>query len=685
MLKEEQDQARYCKLKELISEYDYHYYVLDQPLLSDLEYDQLYQELVALEQNYPQWISPDSPSQRVAGQALEKFDSLPHSTPMLSLDNVFSYEELLAFENKILKSLAQTEILEYVAEPKLDGLSIELVYEKGFLTAAITRGDGYKGENVTLNVRTIRSIPLSVLDSARKNKLDLPSSFRVRGEVIMLVPDFIELNKAREREGEGLFANPRNAAAGSLRQLNPQITSQRKLTAFFYFLLDYDPITFQSQWEILHYLKLLGFKVHPKTQLIRSLEEAQSYHQSLELERSSLPYEIDGSVFKLNSLKQWEMLGQTARAPRWAFAYKFQAHTAETRLLDIVINVGRTGVLTPTAVLEPIRIGGVTVSHATLHNEDEIKRKDIRIGDQVLIQRAGDVIPDIISVNFTQRKKEAKEFVMPSFCPVCQSPVERISGQAFIKCRNLDCPARIKESIKHFTSKAGLDIPGLGDKLIEKFYEAGLLSSSADIFSLKASDLIKLPGFKDKSIQNLLNAIEGAHHPPLWRLISALGIDGVGEVSARLLADTFKTLETLMSATESELLAIPQIGPETARSMILFFSLDKNREMMDRMKQSGLIPQQVLESDEDKSPSLPLYGKTAVVTGSLESFSRASAEDALRSLGAKISASVSTKTSLVLAGEKAGSKLDKAKELNIDIIHEEDLLKLLEQYQASQV
>jgi DNA ligase (NAD+) len=685
MLKEDQDKARYSKLKELIAQYDYHYYVLDQPLLTDLEYDQLYQELLALEQSYPQWISPDSPSQRVAGQALERFESLAHSTPMLSLDNVFSYEELLAYENKTQKSLAQTEILEYVAEPKLDGLSIELVYEKGYLTAAITRGDGYKGENVTLNVRTIRSIPLSVQESARKHGLELPLSFRVRGEVIMLIPDFIELNKIRESEGESLFANPRNAAAGSLRQLNPQITSQRKLTAFFYFLLDYAPLSFQTQEEILNYLKLLGFKIHPKTKVIRNIAEAQAFHQALELERSSLPYEIDGSVFKLNSLKQWEMLGQTARAPRWAFAYKFQAHTAETRLLDIVINVGRTGVLTPTAVLEPVRIGGVTVSHATLHNEDEIKRKDIRIGDQVLIQRAGDVIPDIISVNFTKRKKEAKEFVMPSCCPICHSPVERISGQAFIKCRNLDCPARIKESIKHFTSKAGLDIPGLGDKMIEKFYEADLLSSSADLFTLKAIDLMQLPGFQEKSVNNLLMAIEGAKHPPLWRLISALGIDGVGEVSARLLADTFKTLEALIEATESELLAISQIGPETARSMILFFSLSKNREMIEDMKQSGLIPQQGHDLNKPIPQALPLFGKTVVVTGSLENFSRVSAEDALRGLGAKISASVSSKTSMVLAGENAGSKLDKAKELGVDIIHEEDLLKLLEQYQASQV
>jgi DNA ligase (NAD+) len=677
MLKEDRDKARLYELRKLISQYDYHYYVLDQPLLGDLAYDQLYQELIALEKEYPCWISSDSPSQRVAGQALERFETLPHSSPMLSLDNVFSYEECLAYENKIKKSFLPDETFDYIAEPKLDGLSIELVYEKGYLTAAITRGDGYLGENVTLNVRTIRSIPLSVHEAALKHKLELPSSFRVRGEVIMLIPDFIELNKVRENRGESLFANPRNAAAGSLRQLNPQATSQRKLTAFFYFMLDYAPLHFHSQQEILTYLQQLGFKIHPKTKLIQSMQEAQAFHHELELERSALSYEIDGSVFKLNSLKQWEVLGQTARAPRWAFAYKFQAHTAETRLLDIVINVGRTGVLTPTAVLDPVRIGGVTVSHATLHNEDEIKRKDIRVGDHVLIQRAGDVIPDIISVNFTKREKTAVEFLMPAFCPVCNSPVERIIGQAFIKCRNLDCPARIKESIKHFTSKAGLDIPGLGDKIIEKLFEAGLLTSSADLYALKASDLDRLPGFQEKSITKLLRAIDKAKKPPLWRFISALGIDGVGEVTARLLASTFKTLEELIGAKECELLAIPQIGPETAQSIIQFFSLAKNLEMIAHMKQYGLNPQKdSLNKTADES--FPLGGKTAVVTGTLKNYSREEAEEALRDLGAKVSSSVSLKTSFVLAGENAGSKLDKARELGIEVINEEDLLKLLE-------
>jgi DNA ligase (NAD+) len=673
LFKEEQDKARLVELRKLISKYDHHYYVLDEPLLSDLAYDQLYQELIALEQQYPQWISSDSPSQRVAGQALERFETLAHLSPMLSLDNIFSREELRAYESKILKSFPTDETLQYIAEPKLDGLSIELVYEQGFLSAAITRGDGHSGENVTLNVRTIRAIPLSILEAARKHHIDLPSSFRVRGEVIMLIPDFIELNKTREIKGESLFANPRNAAAGSLRQLNPQVTSQRKLTAFFYFLVDYAPLQFKTQWEILTFLRLLGFKIHPKTKLIHNLEEAYAYHQELELERSSLPYEIDGSVFKLNSLEHWEILGQTARAPRWAFAFKFQAHTAETRLVNIVINVGRTGVLTPTAVLEPVRIGGVTVSHATLHNEDEIIRKDIRIGDFVLIQRAGDVIPDIISVNFMKRNKDAEVFTMPSFCPVCHSPVERINGQAFIKCRNLDCPARIKESMKHFASKAGLDIPGLGEKLIEKFYDAGLLKSSADLYALKASDLIPLPGFQDKSVHNLLLAINQAKHPPLWRFISALGIDGVGEVTARLLASRFKTLEGLIDANEEELLAIPQIGPETARSMILFFNLQKNLDMIACMKQFGLNPQEYSQTQAGDE-TLPLSGKTVVVTGTLKNYSRQSAEDALRRLGAKVSSSVSSKTSFVLAGENAGSKLDKAKELGIPVMNEEDLL-----------
>ncbi len=664
------------ELKSKLSEYDYHYYVLDQPLVSDYEYDQLFKEVQSIEKEYPELLSLDSPTQRVAGKALEKFDTLEHRSPMLSLDNAFTAEAMVEFEEKIKRSLSLDQALSYIGEVKLDGLSIELIYEDGILTGAATRGDGWKGENVTQNIRTIRSIPLSVKDRAMKHNLTLPPSFRVRGEVMMMIPDFIALNKERELVGEPLFANPRNAAAGSLRQLNPRITAKRKLSAFFYFLVDYKPLEFATQWEILSFLQKLGLRVHPKTTLLHSMEEVIAFHKSNELQRAHLPYEIDGSVFKINELSYWDQLGQTARSPRWAIAFKFQAHTAETKIVDIVINVGRTGILTPTAVLEPVHISGVTVSHATLHNEDEIRRKDVRIGDTVLIQRAGDVIPDIISVNFTKRSKDAQVFNMPVYCPVCKSSVERIKDQAFIKCRNLDCPARIKESIKHFVSKAGLDIPGIGEKLIEKFYDTGLLESSADIFALSRADLEKLPGFQDKLVTKLLQAIKEAKHPPLWRFIAGLGIDGVGEVTARILATQFKTLERWMKANEDELIIIPQIGPETARSIVLFLTLEKNLTMIDAMRQNGLEPQE--EGNFDKLETyLPLADQQIVVTGSLKYYTRQTAEDALRLLGAKVSSSVSSKTSFVLAGENAGSKLDKAKELGIPLMSEEDLVKLI--------
>ncbi len=668
-------QQRYLDLKSLIRKYDYHYYTLDQPLVSDQEYDRLYQELMEIEKTHLEWVSSDSPTQRVSGQVLENFEPLSHQSPMLSLDNVFSPEDFFAFDQRIKKGLGSKASMEYIGEPKLDGLSIELIYEDGLLTGAATRGDGWVGENVTQNVRTIRSIPLSIREQAEKNHIDPPSSFRVRGEVIMTIDDFVALNHYREKKGESLFANPRNAAAGSLRQLNPQITAQRKLKAFFYFLTDYDPLEFTTQWEILSFLKTLGFPVHPETHLLADEKQAVAYHQKLALKRAELNYEIDGTVFKVNHLQSWKQLGSTTRFPRWAVAFKFQAHTAETQLKDIQVHVGRTGTLTPIAILDPVKISGVRVSQATLHNEDEIKRKDIRIGDTVLIQRSGDVIPNIIAVNFSKRPSSAQSFTMPSCCPVCSSPVQKIESQAYIKCINMDCPARIKESIKHFVSKAGLDIPGIGERLIEKFFDLGLIKSSADLFNLKKEDLESLPGFKEKSIQNMLNAIEKAKNPPLWRWIASIGIDGVGEVTSRILAKKFCTLDALMKADEASLIEIDQIGPETAKNIILFFQLDKNIETIERMTIFGLKPL-ACGAEKEKGINLPLNGKTAVVTGVLKNFTREEAEERLRQLGASVSSSVSSRTSFVLAGDRAGSKAKKADELGVPLMNEDEFLSL---------
>ncbi len=665
------EKERMKELIKLIQDCDYHYYILDDPVVSDLEYDRFFQELKAIEDKNPSWIRSDSPTQRISRAVMDKFEPLAHLSPMLSLDNVFSEEELYAFEQRIRKTLSTNDALVYTAEPKLDGLSIELIYDDGVLSGAATRGDGHIGENVTQNIRSIRSIPLSVTTMANKHQIQLPPSFRVRGEVIMLIPDFIALNLKREKAGEPLFANPRNAAAGSLRQLNPAITAERRLNAFFYFLSDYAPLQFKSQWQILDFLRKLGFMIHPLTALAKTSEEALEYHQNLEALRSELPYEIDGSVFKLNQIEYWEKLGQTSRSPRWAIAFKFQAHTEETQIINIEINVGRTGILTPTAVLKPVKISGVIVQHATLHNEDEIMRKDIRIGDTVLIQRAGDVIPDILSVNFAKRPESAKAFEMPRICPVCQMPVERIRGQAYTKCLNLDCPARLKESLKHFVSKAGLDIPGLGEKWIEKFFDLGLIQSSADIFALKSQDLESLPGLKDKSIQNLIQAIENAKNPPLWRFIAALGIDGVGEVTSRLLARNFCTLDPIINASIDQLEAINQIGPETAYNIVSFFHLEKNIQMIQKMLQYGLTPISEIAS---KSEASFFSGKSIVVTGTLKHFSRESIEDVLRQMGAKVSSSVTSKTSFVLVGEKPGSKVDKAKSLGVPLISEEEFM-----------
>lgn len=654
------------KLRELIRYHDYRYYVLDSPEISDEEYDKMFKKLQSLEKKYPEYLTPDSPTQRVGGKPLEKFGTILHKSPMLSLDNVFEEGEMREFDARIKRFLNSTDTLCYVGEPKLDGVSIELIYQDGLLVAAGTRGDGIIGEDVTQNVRTIKSIPLSVKEK---------SEFRVRGEVIMYIKDFIELNNIRRRNGEVVFANPRNAAAGSLRQLDPSITASRKLNAFFYYLVDYNTLKFETHYETLQFLRELGFKVNNEIKIVNGVEEAIKYHHYLEEKRESLPYEIDGAVFKLNSLKLWETLGQTSRSPRWAVAFKFSPHSAKTTIKDIQVNVGRTGIITPIAILEPVKIGGVTVSRATLHNEDEIKKKDIRIGDTVVVERAGDVIPYILEVDFEKRPLNTKPFKMPEKCPVCGSETVRLPDEAFVRCINVNCPARIEESFKYFVSKAGMDIEGMGEKIVKKLIDLGKVKSLADIYKLKKEDFLELPNFKDKSANNLSNAINNARKRELWRFITALGIQGVGEFTAKLIAKHFKSIDKIINAKEAELSEIRGIGPETAKSIYSFFKNEVNRKLIKDLKASGV--EIIEERKEEVKEEKPLKDLTFVITGTFKKYKREELKDLIENFGGKVSGSVSRNTNFLLVGEEPGSKLDKARELNVKILSEEEFLKLI--------
>lgn len=660
-------------LRKQIEQYDYHYYVLDNPLVSDLEYDTLYLELKELEQKYPELAREDSPTQRVNEKPLLKFSTIPHKTPMLSLDNAFTEEDMIAFEQRVQKMLGDTEIVSYIAEPKLDGLSIELIYENGLLAGAATRGDGNIGEDVTQNIRTIGSIPLTVIPHATRNQVTYPPSFRVRGEVIMLHQDFIALNQERERTGEILFANPRNAAAGSLRQLDPKITAKRKLTAYFYYLTDYEPFTFSTQEEILNLLKKLGFKTNPETKTVKTHSEIISYYQNIASKRADLSYEIDGIVYKVNDLEDWEKLGFTAKFPRWAIAWKFKASIGETKILDIIVNVGRSGILTPVAVMEAVKISGVTITSATLHNEDEIKRKDIHIGDTVLIQRAGDVIPEVIEVLFEKRDSNARAFSMPKNCPVCQSETIRLPGQAYTRCTNACCPARVKETISYFVSKAGMDIEGLGGKIIDKLIESDTIQSIADIYRLTEEDFLKLPGFQKKASTKLIQAINKSKKVELWKFLCSLSIEGVGETTSKLITQELKTMQNIQQATTDRLLTIPGVGPITAESLFDFFQNKNNLALIEELLRLGIH----WTEGSQKPINASLSGKQFVLTGTLEKYSREKAKWLIESMGGKVTGSISTKTDYLVCGKDPGSKLDQAKHGNVIILSEEAFEKLI--------
>jgi DNA ligase (NAD+) len=668
-LSPEEARRRMEELRRALHYHNYRYYVLNDPEISDAQYDAMFRELQELEEAYPQWITPDSPTQRVGAPPLEKFGTVEHAQPMLSLQNAFNENEAREFDERVRRFLHREEALDYVVEPKMDGVAVELIYENGIFTLGSTRGDGIRGEDITQNLRTIRAIPLRLFDDPDH---PLPERIDVRGEVFMNVEDFHKVNEERERSGEPLFANPRNAAAGSLRQLDPSITASRPLDIYFYGIGLVVGREFETHWEVLENFKAWGLKVNPLVRLCHGIEEAiDRYHELLDM-RDSLPYEADGVVLKVNSMELQKALGEISRSPRWALAFKFPSHQETTIIRDIQVQVGRTGALTPVAILEPVRVGGVVVRRATLHNQDEIDRKDIRIGDTVVVQRAGEVIPEVVKVLKEKRTGKERPFRMPERCPVCGSRVERVEDEAIHRCVGLSCPAKLKESIRHFASKRAMDIDGLGPKLVDQLVDRGLVKDVADLYSLSHSQLAELERMADKSASNIIEAIEGSKEVPLERFYFALGIRHVGEHLARILARHYPHVDQLARASKEELMAIQEIGPKVAESIVAFFAEPLNRRTIQKLLEAGVKP--VPPSEEEESP---LKGKTVVFTGSLSNMTRKEAQDLVERLGGHAASSVSAKTDFVVAGPGAGSKLQKARELGVRVITEEEFLSMV--------
>lgn len=663
------DKKKIEALRRDIEYHNYRYHVLDDPEISDPEYDTLFQELQRLEKKHPELVTPDSPTQRVGAAPLEEFGTVTHHIPMLSLENAMNEEEFRAFDERIRRGLNITGDVTYVAEPKLDGLAVELVYENRILKNGSTRGDGITGEDITQNLRTVRSIPLRLRDGP-----PLLPLLEVRGEVFMEKEGFLRLNKKRLDEGEPPFANPRNAAAGSLRQLDSAITARRPLKFFCYELGWVSGITFSTHWEALEKVKEWGLPVSPNIRLRQGIHEVIEYFREWEKKRESLPYEIDGVVVKLNAFASRERLGIRSRSPRWAIAGKFKAQQATTVVEDIEASVGRTGAITPVAHLRPANVGGVVVGRATLHNQDEIDRKDVRIGDTVLIQRAGDVIPEVIKVILNKRPSETKRYLLPETCPACGGEVVRPEGEAVARCQNVACPAQVKGRIEHFASKRAMDIDGLGTKLIDQMVETGLLKSFADIYYLQQEDVASLERMAEKSAQNLMTAIDRRRKTTLARFLYGLGIRNVGEHLAQVLARQIKTLDAIMEASIAELECIDEVGPIVAESIARFFQNEENRKVIQRCLDGGVE----LEPSEEEGTG-PLTERTFVFTGALKKLSRHEAQETVQRLGGRASTSVSATTDYLVAGPRAGSKLKKAKELGIEVLSEEEFLKMIEE------
>jgi len=679
-----QAKQRIEQLRAEINYHNYRYYVLDSPEISDAEYDELMRELKQLEEEYPQFLTPDSPTQRVGAAPVEAFGVVEHPLPLLSLGNAFSYDELAAWYNRTTKLVAG-EPFDFACEHKIDGLAVALTYVNGQLTTGATRGDGFRGEDITQNLRTIRSIPLSV-------SKDAPPRFEVRGEVFLPKGGFHKLNQERAAEGLPLFANPRNAAAGSVRQLDPRITAKRPLDIYIY-MLGYaeGKATPPTHWETMEYLKSLGFKINPNNALLASIDQVEDYHRIWVEKRESLPYEADGIVVKVNQLDLQERLGNVGHEPRWAIAYKFPAIESTTRLIDIGISVGRTGTLNPYAILEAVSVGGVTIRQAALHNEDDIRRKDIRKGDTVIIRRAGEVIPEVVGPVKGKRSGQEKEFSLlekifdskkqrPA-CPACGAEVIKPEGEVMYYCSNAACPAQVQERLEHFASRGGMDIRGIGESNSALLLREGLVKDIADVYYLKEKkeQLLKLERMAERSVSNMLNAIEKSKQTPLPRVIFALGIRHIGEETAELLAQNFNSIDydnpdSLANASREELMSIPTVGPKIADSVVAFFRQEENKKIIQRLKAAGVKLEEIAKPEEQ-----PLAGMEFVITGRLEAFPREEAEARIKALGGSTGSSVTKKTTYLVVGADPGSKLAHAQELGVKLLTEEEFLHLLGQ------
>ena len=651
------------RLRKEIRHHDHLYYVLDKPEISDREYDKLFRELEEIEKQFPDLVTADSPTQRVGGEPLKSFKTVTHKTPLLSLDNVMGEEELMEFDRRVREGLGEDKV-EYVCELKMDGLAVAMTYKKGKFVVGSTRGDGVHGEDITSNLKTIKAIPMVLPE-----EVDL----EVRGEVYLPIKDLFKLNEERAAADEPPFANPRNAAAGSLRQLDPKITASRPLTIYLYFAETHP--RFKTHYETLEYIKELGFRINPETRICRGIEEVKKHIKHWETAREKLAYEIDGIVVKVNDLADQEKLGFTARAPRWAAAFKYPPMQAETIIEDITVQVGRTGALTPVAHLKPVHLAGVVVKRATLHNEDEIRRKGIKIKDHVKVQRAGEVIPEVVEVIKNKRTGHEKEFHMPKECPVCGAKVFRPEGEAIARCTNAAGPAQVMGRVRRFTSREAMDIEHVGWALIDQLVEKGYVKDAADLYSLTKQDIMKLPRMADKSAQNVIDSIKGSLDRPLDRLIYALGIRMVGRRTAQLLADHFNDIDSLAEASEAELSKIHEVGPKVAESVVTFFQQKGNRHLVEKLKKAGVRTKEL----GTKGPK-PFKGKTFVFTGGLEKYTRPEAEELVRKLGGSASSSVSKETSYVVAGTEPGSKYEKAKKLGVEILSEEEWLKMVKKH-----